>query len=155
MTSQCFRVFIGPILFSLGFSLQAKSEETAGNGRGEKQADVSSQQMRGSVSFYGQAFAGRKTASGERFDPQDLTMAHRSLPFGTWVRVSHLKNKKSVIVRVNDRGPFVKSRLGDLSLAAAHQIGMVRAGVAWVTLSVVTAPAKAPPKPPPKPSKRD
>jgi rare lipoprotein A len=148
MTSHCFRVFFGLILFSLGFALQAKSEKTASNGRGEKQADVSSQQMRGSVSFYGQAFAGRKTASGERFDPQALTMAHRSLPFGTWVRVSHLKNKKSVIVRVNDRGPFVKSRLGDVSLAAARQIGMVRAGIAWVTLSVVAAPAAAPPKPP-------
>jgi rare lipoprotein A len=97
-------------------------------------------QMQGSVSFYGRAFAGRKTANGERFDPSGFTMAHRTLPFGTLVRVIHLKNKKSVIVRVNDRGPFTKGRVGDLSFAAAQQIGMVHHGVAQVTLSIVKKP---------------
>jgi len=92
--------------------------------------------------MYGDAFAGRKTASGEIFDPQALTMAHRTLPFGTRVRVTNLENHESVEVVVNDRGPMVPGRIADLSLAAARRIGMVADGVVEALLEIV-APAPA------------
>lgn len=69
-----------------------------------------------------------KTASGERMNPSAMTAAHRSLPFGTKIRVTNQKNGKSVVVRINDRGPFIKGRVLDLSKAAAQQIGFVRSG---------------------------
>ena len=82
---------------------------------------------------------GKRTANGERFNPKALTAAHRSLPFGTKVRVINLKTQKSVIVRINDRGPFKKQRVIDLSLGAASAIGLVHAGIAKVELVVLTA----------------
>jgi rare lipoprotein A len=91
----------------------------------------------GEASYYGAAFAGNRTASGERFDPGALTCAHRSLPLGTMLRVTNIANGRSVTVRVNDRGPFVRSRLLDMSLAAARDIGMVRTGKAMVRLEIV------------------
>jgi rare lipoprotein A len=91
----------------------------------------------GRVAWYGKRFAGRRTASGERFDPNAMTMAHRSLPFGTRVRVTHAENGRSVVVRVNDRGPTQPDRIGDLSLAAARSLGMVRSGVVEVELEVL------------------
>ncbi|MEO6410553.1 MAG: septal ring lytic transglycosylase RlpA family protein [Burkholderiaceae bacterium] len=100
-------------------------------------ADAPASVNEGKVAYYGSKFAGRRTASGERFDPHSLTMAHRSLPFGSLVRVTNVKNKKSVVVRVNDRGPTTPDRIGDLSHAAAKRIGMTRAGVAEVKLDVV------------------
>lgn len=78
-----------------------------------------------------------KTASGERCDPGALTAAHRSLPFGTRVKVENLKNGKSVIVRINDRGPFVGGRIIDLTKAAANRLGFVTAGIAKVRLTVI------------------
>ncbi len=80
---------------------------------------------------------GTKTASGERFQPDGLTAAHRTLPFGTKVRVKNLRNGKSVVVRINDRGPFIKSRIIDVSKGAARKIGLVRAGVTRVSIKVV------------------
>jgi rare lipoprotein A len=91
----------------------------------------------GRVAWYGRRFAGRRTASGERFDPNALTMAHRSLPFGTKVKVTHVGNGRSVEVRVNDRGPTQPDRIGDLSLAAARSLGMVRSGVVEAELEVL------------------
>jgi rare lipoprotein A len=91
----------------------------------------------GKVTYYGQWHAGRKTANGERFDPNALTMAHRTLPFGTLVRVTNLHNNQSVVVRVNDRGPVSRKRVGDLTTAAASKINMLRAGVADVLLEIV------------------
>lgn len=91
----------------------------------------------GLVNYYGRKFAGRRTASGERFDPEAMTMSHRSLPFGTRVRVTNLANGESVIVRVNDRLPTGSARIGDLSEAAAERIGMTRAGAAEVRLEVL------------------
>ena len=81
------------------------------------------------MSLYGADFAGKTTANGETFDPDELTMAHRTLPFGTRVRVTNLENQRSVVVTVNDRGPFVAGRIADLSLGAARQLGMVTSGV--------------------------
>lgn len=102
-------------------------------------APASADASEGKVAHYGRKFQGRKTANGERFDASALTMAHKTLPFGTMVRVTHLKNKRSVVVRVNDRGPSTADRIGDLSLAAASRLHMVRAGVAEVRLDVVGA----------------
>jgi rare lipoprotein A len=91
----------------------------------------------GLVSWYGAAFHDRPTASGELFDSGELTMAHRTLPFGTKVRVTNLRNGRSVVVRVNDRGPFVGQRIADLSHAAAEQIGLVRRGVTKARIEVI------------------
>ena len=91
----------------------------------------------GKVSYYGRRFAGRKTAIGELFDPNALTMAHRSLPFGTRVRVTNLKTGHSVVVRVNDHGPNHAGRIGDVSHAAAVQLHMVHAGVVRARLEVL------------------
>jgi len=97
----------------------------------------------GKIAWYGNKFAGRKTASGEAFNPQALTMAHKTLPFGTRVKITNPKNSKSVTVRVNDRGPTAPDRVGDVSNAAARKLGMIKSGVIEADLAVVgTAPAK-------------
>ena len=91
----------------------------------------------GVASFYGRECKDRRTASGERFDPNLLTAAHRTLPFGTRVKVTNLDNGKHVIVRINDRGPYAKGRVLDLSRAAARKLGFVHEGVAYVRLDVL------------------
>jgi rare lipoprotein A len=85
--------------------------------------------QQGPVSWYGPGFHGRRTANGEIFDTHELTMAHRSLEFGSQVRVTNLENGRSVVVRVNDRGPYVRGRVADLSHAAANELGFVDDGV--------------------------
>ncbi|HEY7573894.1 MAG TPA: septal ring lytic transglycosylase RlpA family protein [Thermoanaerobaculia bacterium] len=107
-------------------------------------APESGAQETGLASWYGGAgdgFAGKPTASGEIFDPSDLTAAHRTLPFGTIVDVTLVATGETVRVRVNDRGPFVRGRVVDLSREAARQVGLIGPGVAPVTLRVVTAAA--------------
>ena len=98
----------------------------------------------GKVAHYGAKFNGRKTASGEVFNVNAMTMAHKTLPFGTRVKVTNLANKKSVVVRVNDRGPSSPDRIGDLTTGAARKIGMTKAGVVDARLEVVgqAKPAK-------------
>jgi rare lipoprotein A len=91
----------------------------------------------GLASWYGKPFHGRRTASGEVFDTHRLTAAHRTLPFGTLVEVRNLDTDRTVRVRINDRGPFVRGRVIDLSYAAAHEIGMVGPGTARVELALV------------------
>ena len=93
---------------------------------------------RGKASWYGGRFQGRKTASGERFDQRDLTAAHKTLRFGTRVRVINEENGRSVVVRINDRGPYGRGRIIDLSRAAAERIDMIRAGVVTVTVEVLS-----------------
>jgi rare lipoprotein A len=93
----------------------------------------------GKASFYANQFHGRKTASGETFNMANLTAAHPSLPFGTFVRVTNLRNGKDVIVRINDRGPFVKGRIIDLSKSAAKEIGLINSGTARVKLETLSA----------------
>jgi len=88
----------------------------------------------GKASYYGKAFKNKPTASGEKFKPGKRTAAHPSLPFGTKVRVTNLKNGRTVKVRINDRGPFVKGRIIDLSQGAARRLDMIRDGVAEVRL---------------------
>jgi rare lipoprotein A len=91
----------------------------------------------GKASYYGREAHGQPTASGEKFNMNALTAAHKTLPFDTRVRVTNLSNDKSVTVRINDRGPFVAGRVIDLSYAAAKKIGMLDAGVVSVELVVV------------------
>lgn len=91
----------------------------------------------GMASYYGNELAGNRTASGERFNPSQLTAAHRSLPFGSRVRVTNTANGDSVIVRINDRGPFAHGRVIDVSHAAAREIGMHRSGTARVKLALL------------------
>ena len=93
--------------------------------------------VRGLASYYGRFHDGQRTASGEPFDMQAMTAAHRTLPFGTQVRVTNLKSGRAVVVRINDRGPFVKGRLLDLSYAAAKQLGVLRTGLARVRMEVI------------------
>lgn len=97
-------------------------------------------QMRGIASWYGPGFHGRRSASGERYNQNALTAAHRSLPFGTNVRVTNLNNGRSVIVRINDRGPFIRGRVIDLSAAAARVIGVMQTGIAPVKVQVLGEP---------------
>jgi rare lipoprotein A len=94
----------------------------------------------GFASWYGAPYHGQRSASGEIYDQEKLTAAHRTLPFGTRVRVRRPDRGGSVVVRINDRGPFVKSRVIDLSHAAAVQLGMTDGGVALVILEVVETP---------------
>ncbi len=105
-------------------------------------APVLAPPQRGGASYYADSLAGGKTANGERYDPSKLTAAHRTLPFGTVIEVQR-KDGKFVRVRINDRGPFVRGKIVDLSRAAAKEIDLLRDGVADVTLWVVE-------KPPPK-----
>jgi len=91
----------------------------------------------GIASWYGKKYHRRKTASGERYNMYELTAAHRTLPFGTILKVTNLENGRTVKVRINDRGPFVKGRIIDLSLAAAREIGMVQAGIVRVRIVMV------------------
>ena len=93
----------------------------------------------GKASFYSDKFEGKTTASGEKFRQSKMTAAHKHLPFGTKVKVTNKENQKSVVVVINDRGPFVEGRIIDLSKAAAEQIGMIQQGVARVHIEVVEA----------------
>lgn len=105
---------------------------------------------KGYASWYGPGFHGRKTANGERYNQNKMTAAHKKLPFGTKVKVTNLNNNKSVIVRINDRGPYVRGRIIDVSKKAAKELAMLGSGTAPVrieTLEVVETEA------PKKPSK--
>jgi rare lipoprotein A len=95
------------------------------------------QTERGKASYYADKFNGRKTANGEIFSNKEFTAAHRSLPFNTKVKVTNLDNGKTTIVRINDRGPFVKGRIIDVSRAAAIELNMLVAGVARVEIEVI------------------
>lgn len=97
----------------------------------------SGQAQTGKASYYADHFHGRTTASGERFDRNAMTAAHRRLPFGTRVKVTNLSNQRSVTVRINDRGPFTGGRIVDLSPRAADRLGMLRSGTAPVRLEVM------------------
>jgi len=96
----------------------------------------------GVASWYGHPYHGRRTSNGETYDMDQLTAAHLSLPFDTWVRVTNLENGRWVDLRINDRGPFVKNRIIDLSRAGARSIEMIGPGTARVRVEVVGAPGK-------------
>ena len=93
--------------------------------------------LEGIASYYADEFHGRTTSNGETYDMHALTAAHRTLPFNTRVRVTNLANNKSVVVRINDRGPFVSDRIIDLSYGAAQELSMIGPGTARVTLEIL------------------
>jgi rare lipoprotein A len=99
-------------------------------------ASKGSKTLTGMASYYANKYNGRKTASGERYRSKKFTAAHKTLPFGTVVKVTNLKNGKSVIVKINDRGPYSKGRIIDLSKAAAKQIDMINDGVVKVKVEL-------------------
>ena len=92
----------------------------------------------GIASYYSNGLTGKKTASGERYDPNKLTAAHKTLPIGTIVKVTNLGNNKQVVVKINDRGPYVRGRIIDLSYSAARQLGMLKDGITKVKIEVVS-----------------
>ncbi len=98
----------------------------------------------GDASWYGAEFHGSRTAGGERFDQNGFTAASRSFPIGTSVRVTNLANGRSVVVRINDRGPFARGRVIDVSRAAAHALGMVERGTARVRIEALNRGAGEP-----------
>src|SRR5579864_6631965 len=118
-------------------SVQAKSEV-------RKQAVKAKPYQIGTASWYGGNFAGKPTASGEPYDMYDMTAAHLTLPLGTYVRVTNLHNGRSVIVRVNDRGPYVEGRTIDLSYGAAQVLQFTEKGLQRVRLDVVKPPHQKP-----------
>ena len=107
-------------------------DQRYGGGRGPAEVGI--------ASWYGQPFHGRAAANGEIYDMEKLTAAHKTLPFGTWVRVTNLVNNKTVDVRITDRGPFIPGRIIDLSHAAAQEIELVGPGVGQVRLDIMAAP---------------
>ena len=94
-------------------------------------------QTTGIASWYGRKFHGKTTASGEKYNMNKMTAAHRTLPFGTRVKVTHLGNKRTVTVRINDRGPFIDGRIIDLSYKAASKLAMIDEGIAKVHIEVL------------------
>ncbi len=98
---------------------------------------ASSSQLQGVASYYADEFNGRKTANGEVYDMNEMTAAHRTLPFGTKVKVTNVDSGKSVVVRINDRGPFKDDRVIDLSLGAAKQLGLIAMGTGRVILQIL------------------
>jgi rare lipoprotein A len=116
--------------------------DTADDHNGPLDAETWSQQtgsalQSGNASWYASRFQGRRTANGERYDGRRMTAAHRSLPLGSYVRVTSLATSRSVVVRINDRGPFIKGRIIDLSYAAASALGLMRASTMRVQIERV------------------
>jgi len=109
-----------------------------------KQADKIKPYQVGTASWYGEFFDGKPTASGEPYDMYDMTAAHLTLPLGTYVRVTNLHNGKSVVVRVNDRGPYIEGRTIDLSYGAAQALNFTEKGLQRVRLDVVKPPHQKP-----------
>ncbi|MEZ4749042.1 MAG: septal ring lytic transglycosylase RlpA family protein [Bdellovibrionota bacterium] len=100
---------------------------------------VAGSATKGMASWYGKKYHGRTTASGATFNMNEMTAAHRTLPFGTQVRVTRVSSGKSVVVTINDRGPFAKNRIIDLSRKAASQLGIIKKGQAMVKIEVLKA----------------
>ncbi|MCG8596777.1 MAG: septal ring lytic transglycosylase RlpA family protein [Kiloniellales bacterium] len=126
------RAFL-PIALVLGLAACAGPAEKVRYAPGE----VPDYNRVGVASWYGPGFQGRKTASGVRFNMNALTAAHRSLPFGTQVRVTNVDNGRTVVVTINDRGPFTRGRIIDLSKAAASRLGMIKQGLAKVRVEAI------------------
>ena len=115
-------------------AMPAGAAETIGDAANDSLKQIGS----GMASYYGNELAGKRTASGEKFDPHGLTAAHRTLAFGSKVRVTNLANGKDVVVRINDRGPWGGGRVIDISLGAAKKIGMHKSGTAKVSMHLLS-----------------
>jgi rare lipoprotein A len=137
-TRRRLRNLVGGGILVLTMSVAGAASDADGHGPAKNQTRLNKTlhwMEVGMASWYGPHFQGKRTANGESFDMNELTCAHRSLPMGSWVRVTNLKNMRSVFVRVNDRGPVTEGRVVDLSFAAAKAVGL--AGVGKVKLEPV------------------
>lgn len=131
-----FLVLISLLIIGFGCAQSIRFSNDSGSDDTEITTGTS-QVITGKASYYGEKFHGRHTASGEVYDMNKLTAAHRTMMFGTRLKVTNLWNNRSVIVRVNDRGPFKKGRVLDLSKAAARELDMIVAGVVDVRIEVI------------------
>ncbi len=129
MTRRLLPLLVSALLFGTAIGLYAEETDPI---------PESPPPQSGKASYYSDRLKNRPTASGEPYRPEKLTAAHRRLPFGTMVRVTRPKTGKSVVVRINDRGPYAGGRIIDLSRKAAEALGIVRAGVARVTVEVIS-----------------
>ncbi len=140
----CVAVLMVPLVVGCGSGATAtkpKSPATNSTTVGSSApSHPSHKEERGEASYYSDRLAGRSTASGEPYDPKELTAAHRTLPFGAIVRIWRPKNNRAVEVRINDRGPHKQGRIVDLSRRGAEEIGLVRDGIGDVVLTVVSLP---------------
>lgn len=123
------------ILIMILVSIQALSFKT----KNVADSEYPSVYQYGKASYYAGQFIGRKTANGEIFTSNEYTCAHKTLPFGTKLKVTNLDNGEAIIVRVNDRGPYVKNRIVDLSLKGAHELGLMQSGIANVSIEIVNS----------------
>lgn len=123
-----------PILVPLLFVAACNTTSGGPTSTGSVSSVADKAFQKGTASWYGPGFHGRRTASGEKFNSLAMTAAHRSLPFGTKVRVVNEKNGRSVVVRVNDRGPFARHRIIDLAKGPAQELGLTSSGTAYVSL---------------------
>lgn len=132
---------------ALGAAPGNKTPDSKQGTPGQIQDDLAAPPVRkfqiGKASWYGRIFQHKKTASGELYDMYQFTAAHRTLPLGSWVKVTNLVNTRSVIVRINDRGPVTKGRIIDLSYGAAKMLGMGHDGIDPVRLDIVETPTIA------------
>lgn len=122
---------------SYGNGSGSEEKDPAAGGASRKKVSTRGAYQVGVSSYYAHKFHGRPTASGEIFDMNGISAAHRELPLGTIIRVTHLANGRSITLKVNDRGPFVKGRILDLSLGAARKLDMLESGVARVRIDIV------------------
>lgn len=121
---------------SVRFSSDKSDKSGQNSGKNSETVDAGAV-FYGKASYYGDEFNGRKTANGEIYDGDKTTAAHKTLPFGTFIKVRNLNNNKEIVVRINDRGPFVSGRIIDLSYAAAKSLDMIRDGVVDVEITVI------------------
>lgn len=121
-------------LTGLAFATLAHAQQAATAPAAPAAAPAGNHAMEGVAAWYGHKFAGRRTASGKRFNPNAMTAAHPTLPFGTRVNVTNTRNNRNVLVTINDRGPTSPKRMLDVSVAAAKKLGFVRAGLTEVKL---------------------
>lgn len=143
-------IIVCVLLFNAAVNLTLYTLSTKANNKQSAQTLsytlVLAQTQTGKASFYAKRATGSRTANGERLHHDSMTCAHRTLPFGTFLRVTNLSNGQNVVVRVNDRGPFVRGRIIDLSWGAAKEIGMIAQGIAQVTVELadgITIPLRA------------
>ena len=140
MHARKLAVLVTSITFALVTCGHAHALGASAHAHGAKKHRVAKAVQHGKISWYGHAFAGHRTASGERYDPHALTVAHRSLPLGTIVLVINDDNGRSVALRVNDRGPFHDDRVADVSRAASRALGFLHAGIVDATIEVLWVP---------------
>jgi rare lipoprotein A len=130
--ATAFGVFVACLIVPAKANEDKQNESIAATDEPAKQADKPKKSFSGNISWYGPGFHGRKTASGELFDMNKLTAAHLTLPFGTRVLVEDPRTGNTVIMKVNDRGPYVRSRVMDLSREGARELGTLQRGTAFV-----------------------